>query len=66
MVNRDGTITFCAALKVLTREEIEKCMPKHRNIDFLRFLPWINQEVPKGLQIHFILDNYGTHERPNV
>ena len=66
MVNRDGTITLCAALKVPIREETGNHMPKHRNIEFLRFLSWINQEVPKGLQIHFILDNYGTHEHPNV
>lgn len=41
-------------------------MPKHTNTEFLRFLRQIDREVPKGLQIHLILDNYGTHKHPNV
>jgi hypothetical protein len=27
----------------------------------LKFLRTVDREVPKGLQIHLILDNYGTH-----
>lgn len=36
------------------------------NIEFLRFLRRIDREVPKGLQVHLILDNYATHKHPNV
>lgn len=34
--------------------------------EFLTFLRTIDRTVPKGLQIHLILDNYATHKHPNV
>ena len=34
--------------------------------EFLKFLRTIDREVPKGLQIHMILDNYATHKHPDV
>ncbi len=45
---------------------IGSCYPRHRNVEFLKFLRKIDREVPKGLDIHMILDNYGTHNHPNV
>src|SRR6195256_712184 len=63
---RNGTTTLFAALNVLTGKVIGECLPKHRNTEFLRFLRRIDREVPKGLAIHLILDNYGTHKHPNV
>jgi transposase len=45
---------------------IGACLPRHRNTEFLKFLRRIDREVPKGLQVHLILDNYGTHKHPNV
>ncbi|HLQ53955.1 MAG TPA: IS630 family transposase [Streptosporangiaceae bacterium] len=63
---RNGTTTLFAALDVLTGVVIGQCLPKHRNIEFLRFLRVIDRQVPKGLEIHMILDNYGTHKHPNV
>jgi len=63
---RNGTTTLFAALNVLTGKVIGECHPKHRNIEFLRFLRHIEREVPKGLAVHLILDNYGTHKHPNV
>jgi transposase len=63
---RNGTTTLFAALNVLTGVVIGQCMPKHRNGEFLKFLRTIDRQVPKGLQIHMILDNYGTHNHPNV
>jgi transposase len=41
-------------------------LPRHRNAEFLKFLRIIDREVPKGLQIHMICDNYGTHKHANV
>ena len=32
----------------------------------MKFLRLIDRQVPKGLQIHLILDNYGTHNHENV
>lgn len=63
---RNGTTTLFAALNVLSGEVTGKCLPKHRNIEFLRFLRQIDREVPKGLEVHLILDNYGAHKHPNV
>ena len=63
---RHGTTTLFAALDVLTGKVIGECLPRHRNTEFLRFLRLIDREVPKDLQVHLILDNYGTHGHPNV
>ncbi|MGH9652631.1 MAG: IS630 family transposase [Bryobacteraceae bacterium] len=63
---RNGTTTLFAALDVLTGVVIGQCLPKHRNTEFVKFLRMIDREVPKGLQVHMILDNYGTHKHPNV
>ena len=63
---RNGTTTLFAALDVLTGEVIGECLPHHRHIEFLKFLRIIDREVPKGLQVHLILDNYSTHKHANV
>jgi transposase len=63
---RHGTTTLFAALNVLTGVVIGRCLPRHRNTEFLKFLRTIDREVPKGLQVHMILDNYATHKHPNV
>jgi transposase len=63
---RNGTTTLFAALEVLTGRVIGQCLPRHRNVEFLRFLRTIDREVPEGLQIHLILDNDGTHKHENV
>lgn len=63
---RNGTTTLFAALNVLTGKVIGQCLPRHRNSEFLKFLKQIDREVPKGLQIHLIVDNYATHKHPNV
>jgi transposase/transposase-like protein len=63
---RNGTTTLFAALDVLTGSVIGECLPRHRHVEFLKFLRTIDREVPKGLQVHLILDNYATHNHPNV
>ena len=63
---RNGTTTLFAALNVLTGGVIGQCLPRHRHIEFLKFLRTIDRQVPKGLQIHLILDNYATHNHANV
>src|SRR5487761_2279046 len=63
---RNGTTTLFAALDVLTGTVIGACLPRHRNGEFLKFLRRIDRRVPKELQVHLILDNYGTHTHPNV
>jgi transposase len=63
---RNGTTTLFAALDVLTGAVIGECLPRHRHEEFLKFLRTIDREVPAGLKIHLILDNYATHKHPNV
>jgi transposase len=63
---RHGTTTLFAALNVLTGNVIGKCFARHRHDEFLRFLRIVDTQVPRRLQIHMILDNYGTHNHPNV
>ena len=62
---RNGTTTLFAALDVLTGEVIGRCMPRHRHEEFLKFLRVIDREVPKGMPIHLILDNYSTKGSDN-
>src|SRR5664280_2663826 len=63
---RNGTTTLFAALDVLTGKVIGQCLPRHRHEEFLKFLRKIEREVPKGLQVHLICDNYATHKHPDV
>jgi transposase len=63
---RHGTTTLFAALDVLTGKVIGQCLPRHRHTEFLKFLKTINAEVPAGLEIHLVLDNYSTHKHAKV
>lgn len=63
---RNGTTTLFAALDVLTGKVIGDCLPRHRHTEFLKFLRKIETEVPKGLQVHLICDNYATHKHATV
>ena len=63
---RNGTTTLFAALEVATGKVVGTCVPKHRHEEFLAFLKTIEKEVPKGLEIHLILDNYATHKHAEV
>src|SRR6201982_3475068 len=59
---RHGTATLFAALDVLTGKVIGQCLPRHRHTEFLKFLRTIDREVPDGLAVHLICDNYATHK----
>ncbi len=63
---RHGTTTLFAALDVVTGKVIGSCLPKHRHGEFLKFLRTVDDNVPVGLVVHLILDNYATHKHPNV
>jgi transposase len=63
---RNGTTCLFAALNVLEGTVIGSCYPRHRNEEFLKFLRQINRETPAGLDLHLVLDNYGTHNHENV
>ena len=63
---RHGTTSLFAALDIATGKVIGKCHRQHRHQEFLRFLAQIDQEIPSHLDIHLVLDNYGTHKVPKV
>jgi transposase len=63
---RNGTTCLFAALNILEGTVIGSCFPRHRNVEFLKFLRQIDRQTPSGLDVHMILDNYGTHNHPNV
>ena len=63
---RNGTTALFAALSMLDGKVIGDCMPRHRHQEFIRFLNKIDAETPAGLDLHLIVDNYGTHKHPRV
>lgn len=63
---RHGTTSLFAVLDVATGKIIGACHRRHRHEEFLRFLRRIDVEVPKGMAVHLVLDNYGTHKTPAV
>jgi transposase len=63
---RNGTTTLFAALSMLDGKVIGDCMPRHRHQEFIRFLKNIDVEIAPELDLHLIVDNYGTHKHPRV
>jgi transposase len=63
---RHGTTTLFAALNVLEGTVIGECQPRHRHQEFLLFLQRIDAAVDSELDVHLVLDNYGTHKHPAV
>ncbi len=63
---RNGTTTLFAALSMLDGQVIGDCMPRHRHQEFIRFLKTIDAKTPPELDLHLIVDNYGTHKHPRV
>ncbi len=63
---RHGTTTLYAALSLLDGRVIGDCMPRHRHQEFIRFLKRIDCQTPDELNLHLIVDNYGTHKHPRV
>ena len=63
---RHGTTSLFAALNTATGEVIGKCYQRHRAIEFKKFLIEIEANVPEGLDVHLIMDNYATHKTPAI
>jgi transposase len=63
---RNGTTTLFAAMCTHTGYIISKCMPRHRHQEWLKFVKLIDREVPSGLDIHIVCDNYATHKHEKV
>jgi transposase len=63
---RNGTTTLFAALEAATGKiTADACYPRHRHQEFLRFLKKVAAAHP-AVDLHVVLDNYGTHKHPDV
>ena len=63
---RHGTTSLFAALDVASGRVIGEVHRRHRSTEFRKFLDRIDEEVPAALDVHLILDNYGTHKTPLI
>ena len=63
---RHGTTTLFAALDVATGKVIGETHRRHRSREFLQFLRTIEANVPATLDIHLVMDNYGTHKTDTI
>ena len=59
---RHGTTTLFAALDIATGRVIGEVHRRHRASEFLQFLRTIEANVPPELDVHLVMDNYGTHK----
>ena len=68
--DRHGTTTlFAGFIATVTGKTdlqagsvIGKCMPRHRAVEFRQFLDECERNVPKGLDIHVVMDNASSHK----
>ena len=60
--HRHGTTTLFAALDVKTGQVLGEMRARHRAVEFRKFLDLIDRNVPSDLDVHLVLDNYGTHK----
>ena len=63
---RNGTTNLYAALDVASGKVITKLSKSHRAAELVSFLAEVDKAVPKELECHVILDNYGTHKSEAV
>ena len=63
---RHGTISLFAALDVQTSRVLGQLHRRHRAVEFRKFLDTIDAAVPRALEVHLVLDNYGTHKTPLI
>ncbi len=63
---RHGTTSLFAALDAATGKVIGSLHARHRATEFKKFLEAIDAEVPKGLDVHLVVDNYATHKTPAI
>jgi transposase len=63
---RYGTTTLFAALGAKSGKVIGEFHHRHRAIEFRKFLDTIDATVPADLDVHLIVDNYGTHKAPRI
>src|SRR6516162_6228739 len=63
---RHGTTTLFAALNVVSGKVSAQCYPRHRHQEFIKFLRRLDTEFEPDVELHLIMDNYGTHKHEKV
>ena len=63
---RYGTTTLFAALEARSGRVLGEFHHRHRTREFRHFLGTIDAAVPAELDVHLILNNYGTHKTPAI
>lgn len=63
---RHGTTSLFAALNAKTGAVIAETHRRHRSVEFRKFLDRVDASVPPKLDVHLIMDNYGTHKTPRI
>jgi len=63
---RHGVTSLFAAFDIADGTVISELHRRHRHQEFLKFLKKIDKNVPAGLDVHLVCDNYGTHKTPVI
>jgi putative transposase len=63
---RHGTTTLFAALDIANGTVLTQSKPRHRHQELLRFLRYVDKNLPEDLELHIVLDNYASHKHPKV
>jgi transposase len=63
---RHGTISLFAALNTATGKVITQTRQRHRAKEFRSFLDTIDENVPRYLAVHLVMDNLSTHKTPTI
>ena len=63
---RHGTTSLFAAFDTADGTVISSLHRRHRAVEFKKFLAKIDKQVPDGLDVHLVCDNYGTHKAPAI
>ena len=63
---RHGTTSLFAAFNTADGTVISSIHRRHRAIEFKKLLTKIDAEVPDGLEVHLVCDNYSTHKSPSI
>jgi transposase len=63
---RHGGTSLFAALDVASGVTISTCYRRHRQQEFLRFLHQIEEQLPPRIDVHWVMDHYGTHKVAKV
>ena len=59
---RHGTTSLFAALDVKTGQVVGETHRRHRSREFRQFLDRLAVSIPMDLEVHVVMDNYGTHK----